>query len=90
MLMDPPCRLEQTVKAWKSLWQLLFVAREFRWDLELVPGKWHHLLVSYDENASDDYELKIYLDGKLSGFSAELGGSLQVETIKSMAFRGSF
>ncbi|NBQ03003.1 MAG: hypothetical protein EBU27_07265, partial [Opitutae bacterium] len=42
-------------------------------------GKWHHLLVSYDENASDDYELKIYLDGKLSGFSAELGGSLQVK-----------
>ena len=32
-------------------------------------GKWHHLLVSYDENASDDYELKIYLDGKLRIFS---------------------
>ena len=43
-------------------------------------GKWHHLLVAYDENASDDYELKIYLDGELSGFSAELGGSLQVKS----------
>ena len=42
-------------------------------------GSWHHLLVSYDENASDDYELKVYLDGALSGISSELGGRLQVK-----------
>ena len=33
----------------------------------------------YDENASDNYELKVYLDGQLSGFSSELGGLLQVK-----------
>ena len=42
-------------------------------------GKWHHLLVSYDENASDEYELKVYLDGVLSGYSAELGGSMELK-----------
>ena len=41
-------------------------------------GDWHHLLLSYDENASD-IELKVYLDGQLSGFSSELGGLLQVK-----------
>ena len=36
-------------------------------------------MVSYDENATDDYELSVYLDGVLSGYSSELGGSLQVK-----------
>ena len=45
----------------------------------VTTGKWHHLLVSYDENASDDYELSVYLDGVLSGYTSELGGSLQVK-----------
>ena len=45
----------------------------------ITTGKWHHLLVSYDENASDDYELSVYLDGVLSGYTAELGGNLQVK-----------
>ena len=31
-------------------------------------GDWHHLLLSYDENASDDYELKVYLDGQFQVF----------------------
>ena len=42
-------------------------------------GKWHHLLVSYDENASDDYELTVYLDGLLTGYTSDLGGKLQVK-----------
>ena len=43
-------------------------------------GKWHHLMISYDENATDDYELKVYLDGALSGYTADLGGTLQVNS----------
>ena len=42
-------------------------------------GQWHHLMVSYDENVFDSYELKVYLDGKLAGTSSELGGLLQVK-----------
>ena len=45
----------------------------------VTTGKWHHILVSYDENATDDYELSVYLDGVLSGYTSELGGSLQVK-----------
>ena len=41
-------------------------------------GKWHHLLVSYDENASDDYGF-VYLDGLLTGYTSDLGGKLQVK-----------
>ena len=44
-----------------------------QWDL-ISTGKWHHLLVSYDENASDDYELSVYLDGVLTGYTSDLGG----------------
>ena len=36
-------------------------------------------MVSYDENATDGYELKVYLDGQLSGYSSDLGGILQVK-----------
>ena len=32
----------------------------------------------YDK-ATDDYELSVYLDGALSGYTSELGGSLQVK-----------
>ena len=35
-------------------------------------GKWHHLLVSYDENASDDYELTVYLTDFM-GYTSDLG-----------------
>ena len=46
----------------------------------VTTGKWHHLMISYDENATDDYELKVYLDGALSGYTADLGGTLQVNS----------
>ena len=45
----------------------------------VAKNQWHHLMVSYDENATDGYELKVYLDGQLSGYSSDLGGILQVK-----------
>ena len=45
----------------------------------VTKNQWHHLMVSYDENATDGYELKVYLDGQLSGYSSDLGGILQVK-----------
>ena len=40
---------------------------------------WHFLSISYDENASDDNELKVYLDGKLLASTGNFGGALKVQ-----------
>ena len=37
---------------------------------------WNHLLLSYDSDASDGYELKFYLNGELKGESGDFGSSL--------------
>ena len=41
----------------------------------ITDGQWHFLTLSYDENASDGNELKVYLEACLLG-TATFGGSL--------------
>ena len=40
-------------------------------------SQWHYLTLSYDENASDENELKVYMDGSLLGATGTFGGSLK-------------
>ena len=47
---------------------------------EIRDDHWHFLSLSYDENASDESELKVFLDGKLLGATGEFGGSLKVQS----------
>ena len=69
--MAPPCRLERTGRVWRFL---ATAVRSQRVSLGsgVSTGKWHHLLVSYDENASDDYELKIILMENSQDFQQSL------------------
>ena len=39
---------------------------------------WNHLLLSYDANSPDGYELKFYLNGQLEGESGDFGSSLVI------------
>ena len=41
-------------------------------------GRWNHLLLSYDANSPDGYELKFYLNGQLQGESGDFGSSLVI------------
>ena len=41
-------------------------------------GIWNHLLLSYDANSLDGYELKFYLNGQLEGESGDFGSSLVI------------
>ena len=41
-------------------------------------GVWNHLLLSYDANSQDGYELKFYLNGELEGESGDFGSSLVI------------
>jgi hypothetical protein len=41
-------------------------------------GIWNHLLLSYDANSPDGYELKFYLNGQLEGESGDFGSSLVI------------
>ena len=47
---------------------------------EIRDDHWHFLSLSYDENTSDESELKVFLDGKLLGATGEFGGSLKVQS----------
>ena len=46
----------------------------------VIDGQWHYLTLSYDENASDDNELKVYMDGSLMGTTGDFGGSLKLKS----------
>ena len=41
-------------------------------------GKWNHMLLSYDSESGDGYELKFYLNGELEGESGDFGSSLVI------------
>ena len=39
---------------------------------------WNHMLLSYDSESEDGYELKFYLNGHLKGESGDFGSSLSI------------
>ncbi|MDG1138462.1 MAG: hypothetical protein P8N49_02955 [Opitutales bacterium] len=62
----------------------LFMATEIKTQQVAIGGEvkddhWHFLSIAYDENASDQRELQVFLDGTLLGSTSEFGGSLKVK-----------
>ena len=62
----------------------LFLATEIKTQEVTINGnirddRWHFISISYDENASDQRELKVYLDGVLVGSTSEFGGKLKAK-----------
>ena len=61
MKMDQHCRLVRSRMVWIFLWPRQSRSQRVSMGSGVSTGQWHHLMVSYDENAFDDYELKVYL-----------------------------